>query len=313
MLVFHEYHQRVSIALVLLALSAAVFAHGQVEDQIGQLIRDNRIAEAERLVRKMLPTPEAEPKETGGGLSISTYNAFWGIIASRYLSSNDYANAERVARERLKLAESEAPVNPYRTQLFTFVLANTFLTEGKYAMAEPLYQRLTSVDPEADFQVKTFVGMAEVLMAQGRAAEAERFLKPIVFAEGADPARPAAFHEAIFNAYAVALKEAGQSAAADRIVAQIGRETSRSAAIDQQDRDLLRARLLRARGSFDDAEAIYREWMKRWEADPAGSVEARLKPIEEYTHFLTLRHRATDAAAMRVRLRELEKKYNVTF
>lgn len=324
-------------AVALLALGGAILqtnAAGQanvyakpVEDQLGplrQLILDNRLAEAERLVRSVLPTPEAEPKQTGGFLNVSAYDLVWGIICNRYLAVNDYASAERVADERLKLAHSAAPTDPYRIQLFTFLLANTFLTEGNYAKATPLYQSLIGADAQndlaADFQVKSNVGMAEALMSQGRAAEAERFLKPMVFAQGADPARPAAFHEELFNAYAVTLMEAGQSEAAGQIIAQIGRESTRPSGFDQQDRDLLRARLLRTRGSFAEAESIYREWIKHWSDRPpaSGSIqrelaEPRLKPLQEYTHFLTLRGRSPEAQAARARLRILEREYNVTF
>jgi tetratricopeptide (TPR) repeat protein len=298
-----------------------------VENQLEplrQLILDNRLAEAERLVRSVLPTPEAEPKQTGGFLNVSAYDLVWGMIANRYLANNDYASAERIASERLKLAQSAAGTDPYHIQMFTFLLANTFLTQGNYAQAMPLYQRLVRADVQndlsADFQVKTSVGMTEVLMAQGRAAQAERFLKPMIFAEGADPARPAAFHEELFNTYAVALMEAGQSAAADQIVAQIGRESSRPAGLDQQDRDLLRARMLRTRGSFTEAESIYQKWIKHWDDRPpaSGSIqrelaEPRLKPLQEYTHFLTLRRRSLEAQAARARLRMLEREYNVTF
>jgi hypothetical protein len=53
----------------------------------------------------------------------------------------------------------------------------------------------------ADFQVKSNTGMTEASLAQGRAAEAVRFLKPMIFVEGADPIRPAAFHEELFNTF----------------------------------------------------------------------------------------------------------------
>ncbi len=322
-------------ALAVLALGTAVLqtntAFAQTtssvrsfEDQLGsfrQLILDNRLPEAERLVRRLLPTPEAEPTQTGGGLNVSAYDLAWLMITSRYLSTNDYASAERVASERLKLAESAAPSDPKRIQLFTFLLANTFLTEGKYSMATPLYQRLLRLFARnalsADFQVKSYVGMAEALMALGRAAEAERLLKPNE--QGADSTPPAAFHEELFNTYAVALMESGQTAAADRIVAQIGRESSRFPGLDQQDRDLLRARLLRARGSFNEAEAICREWIKYWDDHPPAPgriprelAEPRLKPLAQYTHFLTLR-RSPEAEAARARLRMLEREYNVVW
>ena len=292
-------------------------------EPLRQLVLDNRLAEAERLVRSVLPTPEGEPKRTSGFLNVSTYDLVWAMVTNRYLANNDYASAERVASERLKLAQSAAPSEPYRIQLFTLLLANIFITQGNYAKAMPLYERLIRADVQnalaADFQIKSNIGMAEALMAQGRAAEAERFLKPMVFAEGADPARPAAFHEELFNTYAVALREAGQSAAADRIVAQISRETSRPPGYDQQDRDLLRARLLRTRGSFTEAESIYREWIKHWDDRPPSPgtqrelVEPRLKPLQEYTHFLTVRGRAAEAQAARTRLRMREREYNVTF
>jgi len=256
-----------------------------VENQLQplhQLILDNRIADAERLVRNVLPVPEAEGNGTGGFPNVSMYDLAWATIANRYLANDDYASAERVASERLRLARSAPSPEPHRIQLFTLLTANAFLTEGNYGKATPLYQELLRADAQndlsADFQVKSNIGMPEALMAQGRAAEAERFLKPMVFAEGADPARPAAFHEDLFNTYAVALMEAGQSAAADRIVAEIGRESSRPPGFGQQDRDLLRARLLRARGSFAEAESIYRKWISYWDdrRPPSGGIQREL-------------------------------------
>jgi len=317
---------------LLIGIGVAMAGFGQtapsarsVEEQLAplrQMILDNKLAEAERLVRRVLPTPEAEPKETGWP-NLSAYNLTWEILVDRYLATNDYAGAERVASERLKLAEGAVPADRYRIQLFTLALGRTYLTEGKYAMAAPLYDRLLVADAynqlSADFQVNAYVGMTEALMAQGRAAEAEQLLKPMVFVEGADLARRAAFHEAVFNTYAVVLKEAGRIAEAEEIVAEIGRETSRPEGFDAQDRDLLRARLLRARGSFNEAEAIYREWIKHWDDRPAEQgirrelAEPRLKALQEYSDFLTLRQRLPEAQAARGRLRMLEREYNVGF
>jgi hypothetical protein len=323
----HSATVRVGILIVAAFLQNAVFGQASVDEgtlePLRRLILDNRLADAERLVHKALPTPGSEHKQSGV-FNISAYDAVWTLIVTCYLNSNDYANAERVAGERLNLAGTAPGPDPKRIQLFTFLLANSLLTRAAYAMAEQRYETLLRLDARnelsADFQLKSYLGMAEALMAQARAGEAERLLKPMVFAQNADPARPAAFHEELFNSYAVTLAEAGQKAMADRIIAEVGRESSRPPELDQQDRDLLSARLLRARGSFGDAEAIYRKWIQYWDERPpvAGGLrrdqaEPRLRPLQEYTHFLTLRNRETEARAARDRLRKLEREYDVLF
>ena len=179
---------------------------------------------------------------------------------------NDYANAERVASERLRRGGgSRATRLQYPVQMFLSRSWRKFTgCKGKHAAAFPLYLRLLSLNDQlsADFQRRTELGYEECLIVRGDVATAELVSRPPVDPDGS--AVGPAFHEEIFNAHAVAMEEAGHRAAAAQFEAMIDAKSRRLPAANQQDRDLFRARLMGARKQDAAAEAIYKRWTSYW-------------------------------------------------
>ena len=82
------------------------------------------------------------------------------------------------------------------------------------------------------------------------------------------------FHESTFNTHAVAMEEAGHKTAGAELATKIDAESRRTPAANQQDRDLLRARLMSARSQDAAAEAIYRKWTGYWKTINAQDLAA---------------------------------------
>jgi tetratricopeptide (TPR) repeat protein len=275
---------------------------------LGELVDSGRITEAERLVKQMLPNPALEPAQSGF-LRISLYDFAWALVGYSYLRANDYANAERLGKERLQV---EASVDEKSEHLPTFLMlmADVYRLQSKHAAAAPLYQRMYRlwIDQKlpAEFQNKTFLALAECYIALGRQDDAVQILKPAKNRDGSDAG--IAFQEERYNAYAVALEWAGRKAEAVQLEAVIDAKSRRQPASNQQDRELFRARLLSAEGSYAKADAIYQKWIKYWESrsappsiDAKESLEIRTQALAEYTHFLSHRGRFGEAKAARAR------------
>jgi hypothetical protein len=117
------------------------------------------------------------------------------------------------------------------------------------------------------------------------------------------------FHEDSFNTYAGAMEEAGQRAGAAQLEAKVDAESRRPPAANQQDRDLLRARLLSARKQDAAAEAIYQKWTGFWKTaptpgiiDPKESLQIRTAALIAYGHFLSVDGRSREAQAIQAQL-----------
>jgi hypothetical protein len=120
------------------------------------------------------------------------------------------------------------------------------------------------------FQKRSTLGYVECLIVRGETATAELVARPPVDTDGS--AVGPSFHEDIFNTYAVAMEAAGHKPAAVRFEEKIDAESRRPPAAKQQDRDLLRARLMSARKQDAGAEAICQKWTAYWKTanSPAG-------------------------------------------
>src|SRR5579862_130904 len=82
--------------------------------------------------------------------------------------------------------------------------------------------------------------------------------------------------------------------------------------VNQQDRDLLRARLISGRKQ-DGAEAIYRKWIAYWKTagappnvDPRTALKIRTAAMAGYTHFLSVHGRSREALAMQAQLAAMD-------
>jgi hypothetical protein len=306
---------RTLTAIMLLAGNAAAqnVATPSLDQQLenmGRLLKSGRTSEYERLLRQLIPKPEAEPVQDSSSFSSTgVHYILWAMAGNAYLGANDYADAERIVSERLQALEAQGAPASYQVQMFLSLMAEVYRLQGKHAAAFPLYGRLLSLNDQlsADFQSSTELGYVECLMVRGETATAEMLSRPPTDPDGS-PVGPS-FHEGIFNTHAIAMEEAGHHAEAAQFEAKIDAESRRTAAVNQQERDLLRARLRSARKQDAAAEAIYRKWTGYWKTstvpgiiDPKESLQIRSVALTGYSHFLSVRGRPREAQAIQSRL-----------
>lgn len=308
---------RVGTALVLIAAFALAQSAGRpsVDEQLasaGPLLERGRTGEYERLLRQLIPKPEEEPAaDLGIFSSAGGHDVLWALAGYSYLAANDYANAERLSGERLRAAEARGPTAAGHVPIFLTLLAETYRLQGKYAVAFPLYERLYRLwldnQLPADFQKASERGYLECLLVRGEGATAEIASVPAVNPDGS--AVGPSFHEDMFNTHAVAMEEAGHQVAAVKFESEIDTQSRRPQAANQQDRDLLRARLLSARGQKAAAEAIYRKWSDYWKNaspppafDPKEFLQIRTAALIAYGHFLAAQGRPREAQAIHAQL-----------
>ncbi|HXP84208.1 MAG TPA: hypothetical protein VN841_05785 [Bryobacteraceae bacterium] len=306
---------RLFLAVVL--LSSAVLAQNAASpslderlSDVGRLLEARSTSEAERLIRQLLPKPEEEPSDGGGIFSTSGFHdVLWAMVGYSYLEAHDYAAAERVAGERLRAAEARGAAAAGHLPIYMSFLAELYRLQGKHAAAYPLYMRLLALDDRlpADFQTRTELGFVECLILRGETATAEMASRPAVDPDGSYVGP--SFHEAFFNTHAVAMEEAGHRPEAAEFEAKIDAESRRPPAANQQDRDLLRARLMSARKQNAAAEAIYRKWTAYWKTagtpgivDPKESLQIRTTALIAYGHFLSVHGRSREAQAIQAQL-----------
>ena len=165
------------------------------------------------------------------------------------LGATDYADAERVTGERLRAVEEKGQAAAGHLPIFLSLMAEVERLQGKHDAAFPLYARLYQLwlnnQLPADFQKRSTLGYVECLIVRGETATAEMVAQPPVDTDGS-PVGPS-FHEDIFNTYAVAMEAEGHRSAAEKFEEKIDTGSRRRPAANQQDHDLLRARLMSAR------------------------------------------------------------------
>lgn len=279
---------------------------------VGRLLKSGRTSEAERLLRQLIPKPEEEPIQVPGIFnSAGMHDILWAMVGESYLGANQYADAERVTGERLRAAQVKGAAAAGHVPIFLFLSAEVYRLQGKHAAAFPLYTRLNQLwfndQLPADFQKGAERGLVECLIVRGETATAEMVSRPPVDPDGSYVGP--SFHEDIFNTHAVAMEEAGHQAEAAQFEAKIDAESRRTAPVNQQDRDLLRARLMSARRQDAAAEAIYRKWAGYWKTvnvpgivDPKESLQIRTEAWSAYSHFLSVRGRSREAQAIQSQL-----------
>jgi tetratricopeptide (TPR) repeat protein len=105
----------------------------------------------------------------------------YNVAGQQALSAGKADDAVRHFQLALQEAEKEGLINPkVATSLIN--LANTYRQQGKYAEAEPLYQRAIqvkekSVGPLHKEMVPVLENYAKMLRAAGRVSEAEKLDK----------------------------------------------------------------------------------------------------------------------------------------
>lgn len=297
---------------VVLAQNAARPSLDEQLMNLGQLLKSGHTREAEQLLRQLVPKPEQEPIQDPGIFnSAGMHDMLWAMLGQSYLGANQYADAERVTGERLRAAEVKGAAAAGHVPIFLFLMAEVYRLQGKHAAAFPLYTRLNQLwlndQLPADFEKGTERGWVECLIVRGETATAEVVSRPAVDPDGSYVGP--SFHEDTFNTHAVAMEEAGHKAEAAEFEAKIDAESRRTAPANQQDRDLLRARLMSARRQDAAAEAIYQKWAGYWKTsnvpgiiDPKESLQIRTVALSAYSHFLSVRGRSREAQAIQSQL-----------
>ena len=288
--------------------------------RFNQLLGSGQLKEAEQLARELLPTPASEPKKQPGDLEISLYGLTWGRVAAVYAAREDYANAERIFSERVNAAEQVFGPDHMGVAVFLDGLGSIYLAEAKYGAALPVFRRSLKIHAAAKMDTAiiaatVYAGLAEALLADGKAEEALDVLKPVI-----EKARVGIVERSVFNAYAVVLREIGDAPGAEQLEREIDKGSFLREGVNEQERELLTARILTERGSPEKAELIYQRWIGHWEEwgdqigkDPKDQEWDRIlmQPLSEYLRFLRLQKRDVDAAAARSRLTSINAKYEI--
>jgi tetratricopeptide (TPR) repeat protein len=301
-------------------ICAQTQAEGKLESafkELSQLLKEGELTKSEAILKDVLNSPRSEPARKPGEINISLYGLAWGMLIEHYLENEDYPNAERVLQERIRIAEDTYGKDHMGGAVFLGLLADVHRRLGEYDAAIPLFTRSLEIYKKAGLADglvarAIFTGLAESLLATGKAQEAVILLKPV--------AEDTTFRslEEILNSYAVALREAGMATEAQKVEVAVNDSYLRPG-INEQYRDFLRARLATYRGAPQEAETIYRDWIKHWEdwgatvsTDPKEREWDRIlmDPLGDYLHFLVSQERREDAALVRLRLQSIRKKYD---
>src|SRR5262249_28947503 len=140
--------------------------------------------------------------------------------------------------------------------VFVEALANLKRLEGKYDEAEPLYARSLSIRRLRKFDecllaTQSYAGLAEAYLALKRPDDAIQLLRPIIENCQENPAKTD-----LLNVYAIALEDGGRPDDASKAAREAARIGFIDARFQQENRDLLRARLLASQAHFEEAAAL---------------------------------------------------------
>ena len=198
-------------------------------------------------------------------------------------------------------------------------LANIERLQGKYNEAELHYVRALSIERShhlADCLVATdfYRGLAETYLGLGRPGDAQELLRPAIDSCREKYGEKGIGRSDLLNAYAVALENDEKPEQAATAASEADRVGISDPRFQQEDRDLLRARLLAARGRFDDAVSYCRKWIAIFEVPDGPESDRRLMlPLRECERLLRSAGRTAEAAQTRSRLDAIRTKYDVGF
>jgi len=287
-------------------------------EMVATLLRAGKPAEAERLLDQV-HLQSSESKFQLGDLTINTYAFTSTLLISTYISLNDYSNAERVATDRVSWAEKRYGSVAFQVGGALSALANIERLQGKYGGAEPLYLRSLSIHRAVGFGDclvgrEVYTGLAETYLALKRLHEAEELLAPAIKACRDKYGVRGGNHAPLLNVYAVALENDGQPDEAAKAAGEADRVGSPDPRFEQEDRDLLRGRLLAAQGKFDESVSLCRKWIAIFEVPEGQESDRRLMlPLEECERILQSAGRDAEASEAGTRLKEIRTKYDVHF
>lgn len=282
------------------------------------LLQQGKPAEAEHILDHV-QLRSNQSKFKLGNSTLSTYAVSSTLLISTYMGLNDYADAERVAKDRVVWSEQQYGPKALQVAGFLSLLAEIERLQTNYKAAEPLYVRSLSIHRSlnlADCLVakSVYSGLAETYLALNRPREAEELLSPAIDACREKFGDKGMGRADLFDAYAVALENDNKTAEAAKAASEADRVSMLVPRVEEENRDLLRGRLLAAQGRFDESLAPCHKWIGILEVPNGPESDRRLMlPLGECQRLLQLAGRGTEAAEVGARLKGIKAKYGVRF
>ena len=282
---------------------------------INKLIRQGHPAEAERMLDgEQFRSNQGKFKV--GDLMLSAYAFSSTLLIGAYMDLNDYASAERIAKDRATWAEKQYGRDAFQVGGMLGFLADIERLQGKYGEAEPLFLRALSIHHSLKLDdcliaKGIYTGLAETYIATNRAAFAERLLSPVIEACREKYGEKGMGRSDLLNELAVALEYDNEPDQAAVAASEADRVAIGKPRFQQYNRDFIRARLLAAGGHADDAVSYCRKWIGIFEEPDGPEPDRRLiQPLAECERFLRFAGRTGEAAQFGKRLNEIRKKYD---
>ncbi len=260
------------------------------------LLQQDRPAEAEQLLDQAEWRSSEESFDIGDS-RIPTYAFYSPPLVRTYVRVNDHAKAERLAKDGVNWSEQRYGAASLQVGSFLEALADVYRLHGKYAEAEPLYARSLSIHRLCKFDdcllaEQSYGGLSEAYLAMKHADDALQLLRPTI-EKCLDKSRKAD----LLNVYAIALEDGKRPEEASKAAEEADRIGFLVPRFQQENRDLLRARLLAFQGRFEEAGALCRKWIATFEVpDGAQSDRKLMIPLEQYKHILRNAGRHKEAA-----------------
>jgi tetratricopeptide (TPR) repeat protein len=271
------------------------------------LLQKGRPAEVEQLLDKADWRSSNEIFEVGDS-STSAYAFYSPLLLDAYIRMNDYADAERLAKDGVNWSEERYGADTLEVATFVEALANLNRLESKYDEAEPLYARSLSIRRIRKFDGcslahESYAGLAEAYLAMKRPDDAIQLLRPIIEKCKDKPVRAD-----LLNVYSIALEDLGRPDDASNAEQEAERIGFISPRFQQEDRDLLRARLLAVQGHFEEAGALCQKWIAIFEVPNGPQPDRLVIPLEQYARILRVAGREKEAEQIDARLAEIRAK-----
>jgi tetratricopeptide (TPR) repeat protein len=282
------------------------------------LLRQGRPGEAERLLDQVQLRANQSNFKLGRS-TISTYAFSSTLLINTYLSLNDYSDAERVAKDRVTWAEQQYGTTAFQVGGFLTLLADIERLQGKYKDAEPLYVRALSIHRSLNMAnclvaKAVYTGLGETYIALKRPGDAQELLRPAIDACRKEFGEKGMGRSDLLNVYSIALENSQKLEQAGTAASEADRVGTPDPRFQQEDRDLLRGRLLAVQGRVEDSISYCRKWIKIFEVPDGRESNRRLMlPLGECERLLRSAGRTSEAVEVGARLKDIKIRYDVHF
>ena len=282
-------------------------------EKIVALLQGARPAEAEQL----LDVAKWRLSEESFGLGdskVPAYAFYSPLIVDAYVRVADYANAERLAKDSVNWSEQRYGANSLQVVPFLEAFADVKRLQGKYAEAEPPYVRSLSIRRLLKLEdclsaEHSYEGLSETYMATKRPDDAIQLLRTPI-----EKCRDKSRKASLLNVYSIALEDGKRPEEASKAREEADLISFIDRRFQEEDRDLLRARLLASQGRLDEAAAFCRKWIATFEVSEGPESDRKLvTPLEQYEHILRNAGLSKQAAEVSARLTAIRTKYDMRF